>query len=175
MFQAEKERANWLRWMLGGVAIFVVIVVAILFLINRAAEDRLDLPVEVFVCGSPVDLASVKPGFAPTGCIVIPSGIQLSMTDPDSEAHAYTDGFFGFRNVPKDSSGSTLIAEGAIASSTMSMVTIDEDGVVETHNLASGINADGLPEWTTPFQLSSNLERLSIYIVTSPDSPPVIA
>jgi hypothetical protein len=168
----QQERSPWWRWMLGGVAIFVVIVVAIIFLINRAAKDRFDLPVDVYVCGSAIDLATVEPGIAPIGCVMVPNGIQLSMADPDVEAHAYTDGFFGFRKIPAGSSDATLIAEGAIASSTMYMVSIDEDGATTPADLVAGTGADGLPEWTAPLRVSSGLERLSIYIVTSPDSPP---
>jgi hypothetical protein len=170
--QRDQERAPWWRWMLGGVAIFVVIVVAIVFLINRAANDRFDLPVDVYVCGSAIDLATVEPGVVPTGCVKVPNGIQLSMADPDVEAHAYTDGFFGFRKVPADSSDATLTAEGAIVSSTMSMVSINKDGGTTPADLVSGTGTDGLPEWTAPLRVSPELERLSIYVVTSPDSPP---
>lgn len=175
MQPAEHERGSWLRWMAGGVAITAVVVVVLVLLINRAAKDRFDLPVEVYLCGSAIDLSTVEPGVAPTGCVVIPRGIQLTMSDPDKEAHAYKDGFFGFRDIPADSSEATLIAAGAIESSTISMVAIDKNDTSESSEMVAQTDAGGLPEWTTSFRLSSDLKGLFIHIVTSPDSPPINA
>ena len=174
MQQAEHEGRSWWRWMVGGFAIFllVVVVVAVVVLIYRAGQDRFNLPVTVYVCGSAVDLASVEPGVAPTGCVAVPRGIQLSMDDPDKEANAYTDGFFGFRDVPADSSETTLIAGGAIESSSIGMVSIDKNGPTESGEMQRTTDDSGNAVWTIPFHLSPDLELVSIYIVTSPDSPP---
>jgi hypothetical protein len=154
---------------------FVVIVIAIVILIDRAAKDRFDVPVDVYVCGSPVDLATVQTGIAPTGCVAVPNGVQLSMDNPDKEAHAYTDGFFGFRVIPSGSSEATLTATGAIESSTISFVAIDDDGSSRQGEMTPGPGINAVREWTAPLTLSSDLARLSIYIVTSPDSPPANA
>ena len=171
MQSPDKSRKPWLRTAVTGLTIIIVVAVVIGLLLYRESRSRFDLPVAVYVCGSAIDLTTVDPLTAPVGCKTVPGGIDLSMINPGHKAHAYTNGFFGFRDVRKGSSDATLVVAGVIDSSTIGMIGIDKDDERQVSEMTEQVGADGQPTWTASLRFTPDLTGISIYIVTSPDSP----
>jgi len=164
----------WIGTGLVAVAI-VAVAVAVYALVFRPDDEGFTLPVSVFVCGSAIDLDSVSPDEAPIGCIVVPTGIELEFSDRNVPARAYKDGGFSFRDLDRKTSNSTLIATGAIETSTIGMVTLNTDGSRWSGQMEVRADAEAETTWEIEMPVSPEWTRLIVYIVTSPDSPQINA
>ena len=172
MQSPDNARKPWVRTAITGFGIVAVIAVVIAVLLYRESRSRFDLPVTVYVCGSTVDLATTDPASTPVGCKSVPGGVELSMLDPDHEAHSYTNGLFGFRDLRNGSSDATLVVSGVFDSSTISVIATEGDGARQTGEMIAELGTDGQPVWSVEIRFTSDLSGISIYILTSPDSPP---
>lgn len=167
--ETERSRIWGTFWL--SLVVIAIVAITVIVLVPRLVERTFQIPVEVLLCGSEIELETLTPGDVPPGCVTIPVGIDLSMRNPDEDANLYDDGWFGFREVKEGSYDATLVVNGALDTSTIGVVTFTGDASQGTGQMIVSSPSDGEPEWTLEQPISTDVSRLLVVLVTSPESP----